>query len=422
MDFKYKTNDYGKLIYLPVEKTTTNKSIFYIHDLYDEPESFEPFIEQLKMFNFYGIFFDTDQVEEKYDSNNGISFKTMYSKIRDVIISLNLDEVYLIGTGVGATIALLLSQDLKINIIKLILINPYTSKTSQHTRKILKNIPENFDQSYEFLKLMYTEEDEIFSRKKESAGIIYTSRKIIYNYYAYKEIINYITSEEFLKILRVKEKSFTTPTLIFNSARDHFLLSTEIQSTYRNSDNSTTIDLLSSGHYPWRDEPEMLIDEIMKFLFTGEKFYNKKTLPSEYLYKYLQDDIKDEYIDKFSEKIIKREEEALEREIKANEEVNMTDSVMSKEEIAYHMNSQSEILTNVISEAQQKVEEIKNSNKENDDESFITFDRSFKDNIIYQTIEGYDAYHDGMENNFYRKPNTTKWIPSKLNKKENTDN
>lgn len=152
----------------------------------------------------------------------------------------------------------------------------------------------------------------------------------------------------------------------------------------------------------------MLIDEIMKFLFTGEKFYNKKTLPSEYLYKYLQDDIKDEYIDKFSEKIIKREEEALEREIKANEEVNMTDSVMSKEEIAYHMNSQSEILTNVISEAQQKVEEIKNSNKENDDESFITFDRSFKDNIIYQTIEGYDAYHDGMENNFYRKPNTTK--------------
>ena len=44
MEFKYKQNDYGKVIIQLQDKTPTTRSIFYIHDFYDKPENFEPFI------------------------------------------------------------------------------------------------------------------------------------------------------------------------------------------------------------------------------------------------------------------------------------------------------------------------------------------------------------------------------------------
>ncbi len=420
MEFKYKQNDYGKVIIQLQDKTPTTRSIFYIHDFYDKPENFEPFIEQLKMFNFYGVCFKMDQTENKYFNNEGVTLETFYNDIRDLLISLDLEEIYLMGNGIGAAIALKLSQDVKLNIIKIVLINPLVSKLSRVTKEKLRNFPGNVDQTYDLMHDLYLPDDEVFFRGKEGNTVLDSTRRFVYNHYMYKKIIFDFLSQTHLNEYRKIEKKNSIPTLVMACGSDHLYLSSEISSTYRNaSDTVTTVELLASGHYPWRDEYNEFVEQVMRFLFTGDKLYTEKKLPPEYLYKYLADDIKEQFKEQFAKQLKEREDKEAE---KLSKQVDLEEMygapAMTEEEVEYYMRFQTETLQASIENAKAYVKSIKDAENKGLDEDFITFDESQKSNIIYTTKEGYFAYHDGQGNNFYQLPDSRTWIPSKFNKKE----
>ena len=423
MEFKYKQNDYGKVIIQLQDKTPTTRSIFYIHDIYDKPENFEPFIDQLRMFNFYGVCFPMDQTENKYLNNEGITFQSFYTYVRDLLISLDLDEIYLVGNGMGAAIALMLSQDVKLNIIKVVLINPLVSKLSRATKEKLRNIPGNVDETYALMQETYLAEDEVFFRGKEGNVVLDSARRFVYNHYIYKKIMFDFLSINNLNEYRKIEKKNSLPTLVITCGSDHLYLSSEISSTYRNaSDTVTIVEMMASAHYPWRDECEDFVEQVMRFLFTGDKLYTEKKLPPEYLYKYLADDIKEQFKEQFAKQLKEREDKEAERLAK---QVDLEDlcggPAMSEEEVEYYMRFQTETLQASIENARAYVKAVKEADNKEVDEDFITFDENKKSNIIYTTKEGYFAYHDGQGNNFYQLPDSKTWIASKYNKKDKSE-
>ncbi len=422
MAFKYKTTEYGKMIVKINEKTPCNRAIFYIHDFYDKPENIKEFYDQLMMFDFYGVFFPMDQVEEKFLNNNNWDLLKFYSYVKDILISLNLDEIYLMGNGFGATIALMIAEELKLNFVKLILINPLVSKVSRHTIENLKNFPRNIDETYDLMKKNYIENDIIFSRDKEGNEVIDNARRFVYNHFIYKKIIFDFLSQANITALRKIEKRNYIPTLVIISGSDHLFLSSEIESTYRNSDTVTTVQILDAAHYPWRDNYKEFIDNVMKFLFAGDKLYSDKKLPPEYLYKYLSDEVKENFKQAFGKQIEEREKKEQERIAKENEILeDFNKAAMSEEEVEYYMQFQTETLHASIENAKKYIDKIKNTKIDNED--FITFDiEKHRPNIIYVTKEGYNAYHDGMGNNFYQLKDSKTWTPSIYNKKEDDVN
>ncbi len=418
MEIKYQFTDYGKVIVKMHEgNNPTSRNIFYIHDIYDKPEDIRPFLEELKMFNFYGVCFVVDQTEEKYYNNQGWTLETFYESIRDVLIGLNLEEIYLMGNGIGASIALRLSQDAKLNFVKLILINPAVSKMSRVTREKIKTIPGNVDETYALMEKIYLPNDRVFLRAKEGVEVLDNTRRFVYNHYIYKKIMYDFCLESNIDTIRMCEKRNTIPTLIISCNADHLFLSSEIESTYRNaSDTVSLVEMLDCGHYPWRDNLKEFNDHVMKFLFTGEKLYSENKLPPEYLYQYLADDIKEAFYQKFAKQIDERATKEAARLQKQNDSLcNLSTQIMSAEEVAYYMQYQTETLQASIENAKQYVKAIKEQ-EQLTNEDFITFEpKQYPSNIIYTTKEGYLAYHDGKGNNYYQLPDSRRWIPSIFN-------
>lgn len=407
MAYILKKNEYGKFYYQQFNKSKAKRVIFYIHDLTDMSEFHKKFADELKVFHYYSACLPCDS-EMELESGKKLTFDYLVKYIKDLIISLDIEKLFLIGHGIGGAIATEIANIVPTRIVKLVLINPVTSNIGINDTNNLINLPRNVPETYSYLQKMYDKEDTIFNRGIDSNEVINRARRIVYNY---REFINFSTnlvSTDNIKRMKRNEENLSVPTLLITGEKNKVLGTSAMIKSFKRK--ATVAEFKNSYYYPMHDEFDKYVETVMSFFIFGEKLYNVNRLPNNYIFKFLQNDIKQNYMNTHGEKL----QERLQRieQLKVKQENPYDEEPINVEESLYYANQSFEMIKDSIKLAEQKVSEVLASNIDKniiDDIDTYEINSNEKPNSIYNDSKGHKLFNDA-NGNAYGMNELGNWI------------
>ena len=407
-----KSNEYGEYYYREVPgNEKVNRAIVFIHDYILTPELHDDFCDKLKFFNYYGIIVPYDRIKD-YDQEVGLEkvvFVSLIKKIKDLILSFPEKEIYLIGNGIGGTLALALASLLSSRIKKLVLVNPYTSMASANTIKTITTLPLNLDEAYDLVVKMFGETSPLLINKNQSPIVVSAMRKIYYNINDYINFVNDLILPKTLEAIKVYEHNSLIPTLLIVGDANNFIPAVESIVAYKKNKNVKVLQLPNSWHCPINDDnKQTYIDSILKFFIDGIGLNSADRLPSKEIYKYLSDEWKKYYRTTFGEKLSEREqkeymEKLAEYEKETKSEIQ-TFNDMDNETANQFISQQSVYLKQMQDQASYNwhLNEYNKKTKEFMLTPDVYIDYTIPANKIVVNNQGFEVYHDGKGNGFYR--------------------
>ena len=407
-------NEYGSYLYRAVVGESSNRSIVFIHDYLADPEYHDEFCDKLQIFNYYALYVPYARVRDFGEEVplEKVSFISLIKQVKDLILSFGNQEIFLIGEGIGATIALAVASLLTKRVQKLVLVNPFTSVASANTIQTIVNIPKNLDECFDLMKKMFFEDSRYLLQGTNSPYVVNPMRKIYYNYNDYCDFTINLVLPKTLEAIKMYENNITIPTLLVVGENDEFLSPIESILAYKKRKNIKVVQLPNTKHYPMLDKNKTFyIESILKFFINDLGLNTAERLPNKYIYKYLSDEWKKYYRTTFAEKLSEREQkEYLEKLQEYEKEI--------KNEIEIPQAMDESYIQDFVSHqavAIKQVQDIVNYNREQEEQykktlklslaPDIYIDYNIPANKVVVNSQGFEVYHDGKGNGFYRDYN-----------------
>ncbi len=408
-------NEYGYYLYQPfiegkIKDGKKDRAIIYLHDHFDNPEIFDDFAEELKLFDYYSLALPGDELFEFNTLyKNSLSFTRQY--VKDLVLSLPARDFFIIAHGTAAPIAMYLANYLPSRVKKISLINPFTSKTSMEQIRWISTLPRKPEDMELVMKRMFLESDkEVFCRGAESPEVIKRMRNV---YHYWPDIANYvddIVSINGLEELRLFEENIKCPLQLVLGGDDKWLVPHESIYTFQKYDNLSVVQIPNSAHYPLRDQKKTTIDAIMRFFIKDLGLNNDKKLPNKYLYQYLDDSWKQYYRTQFAEKLNSRDLEEYNKKMKELEKSEPSIKFVNDEYVDYIKevaSSNAKALDDIYVQVdanykQTKALEAEYKQQLND---WIQIDWSMPANKVVTNAQGYEVFHDGKGHGFWKNEN-----------------
>lgn len=414
MSVEKKENEYGRFLNKPFLDTPKDRIIVYLHDHLDNPDIFDDFAEPLNLFHYYSLALPGDEMfetEEIY--KNSYNYTCHY--VRDLILSFNAKQVFIIASGSAAPIAVFLGNLIPKKIKKICLINPFTSKSSIETIQWMSTLPRCVEDTFVIAKKMYYPDDmKIFNQGENSKRVV-SMMKNVYHHWA--DIANYvedITSIKIMEQIRLYEENVVCPVQLILGEDDEWIPPHEALLAFNKTRNLSVVQIPKSKHYPLHDNKQTLIDSIMKFFIKDLGLNSDNRLPNKYLYKYLDDSWKQYYRGAFAEKLSARDLEEYEKKIKEYEKEEASIKFVNEEYKDYikeHVNYATRSLDDVYNQVDSIYKQNEAYKKQYKDymKAMVEIDWNAPPNIISVNYQGYEVYHDGKGKGFYRYPGTKEW-------------
>lgn len=402
-------NEYGTYLYKPNQNVNNQRCIVFLHDEYDNPDIFEKFAEELKMFDYFSLSLPGDEMFECDDIYRATyNFTCKY--VRDLILSFQYHEIYLIAHGTSAPIALFLASILPHKIKKICLINPFTSKSSVESLKWVSTLPRNIDDMYKVVQRMYFLNDRtIFNNGANSVSVVQRMKNV---FHYFEDISNYvedICSVKILEELRLYEENVRCPIQLLITDQDKWLPAHEAILSFNHNPNVNVVQISKSMHYPLHDQPDATISSIMKFFIRGIGLNNENQLPSKYIYQYLDDEWKEYYRYSFAEKLNSRDLEEYNKKMSEYEK-SLPSIKFKNDEYDQYLNeyadNQTRSLDMMYEQANQNYQQTKALEEYYREAAnpTIQIDFNVPANVINMNSQGYEVYHDGKGRAYYRTP------------------
>lgn len=249
-------------------KTTPNAigNIFYIHGFADQPKMFwQKFVPEGN-YNIYAIelpgHFETPVKDEK-----DLSQATFGQLCVNLIETLKLDHLIVIGHSMGGGIAMQVAAQLPEIVQKLVLISPANSHciTISSFWQLLFNFsPETIEQCRKFYNhLMYANNAPLFVRTLGGETIAnFKAHK-----QTYKILKKNISSVSNLKNMLNNEKHIVCPTLLILGKHDGTISYTKTSKYLSKVIKDCTVKIFDkSGHFTYLEEPKEFNETVNDFI------------------------------------------------------------------------------------------------------------------------------------------------------------
>lgn len=415
MSAEQTSNEYGHYLFKSfvegkIKDGKKDRAIIYLHDHFDNPDVFNDFAEELKLFDYYALSLPGDDIFEFPTLyKNNFHFTCQY--VKDLVLSLPNRDFFLIAHGTAAPIAMYLSSVIPSRIKKITLINPFTSKTSIEQIRWISTLPRKPQDMELIMKKMFMPDDkEVFCRGWESPEVI-KRMKNVYNYWP--DLANYvedIVSVTSLEELRLFEENLRCPLQLILGGDDKWLVPHEAIYTFQRYPDLSVVQIPKSAHYPLRDQKRTTIDAIMKFFVKNVGLNSEKRLPNKYLYRYLDDDWKKYYRYQFAEKLSARDLEEYNNKMKELEKGEASIKFVNEEYKDYInevVANQTRALDDIYIQVDQNYKQTKKLEADYKQQlnDWVQIDWTYPANKVYTNGQGLEVFHDGKGFGFWKDQN-----------------